>query len=92
MVLVLIQVVADAVVDGIPDTEDLKIYLHDQRPLRVVGLGQHRPRDVRGWPLNDPLDDSRAGAATVGATTATWRRVRRLDLVVVVIGLRLQRR
>ncbi|XP_066375367.1 uncharacterized protein [Miscanthus floridulus] len=58
VILVFVGVVGDAVVDSVPDTEDLEIHLHDQGPFRIISPGQHRPRDVRGRPLDDALDDS----------------------------------
>jgi hypothetical protein len=87
VVLGFVGIVGDAVVDGVPNTEGLEDHLHDQGPFRIVGLGQHRPRDVRGRPLDDALDDARSGVlvarvAAMGATTATWRRTRRLYLLL----------
>ncbi|XP_066313695.1 uncharacterized protein [Miscanthus floridulus] len=58
MVLIFIRVFVDADVDGVPDAERLEVHLHHQRPLRVVRPREHRPRDVRGWSLDDALHDS----------------------------------
>jgi hypothetical protein len=79
VVLDFVGIVRDAVVDGVPDAESLEVHLHDQGPFRIVGPGQHRPRDVHGRPLDDALDDARSGVpvarvAAMGATSATWRR------------------
>lgn len=47
VVMVLILVLGDAIVDGVPDSEGLEVHLNDQGPIRIVSPGQHRPRDVR---------------------------------------------
>ena len=87
VVLDFVGIVGDAVVDGVPDTESLEVHLHDQGPFRIVGPGQHRPRDVRGRPLDDALDDARSGVpvarvVAMGATSTAWRRTRRLDFLL----------
>ncbi|XP_066347931.1 uncharacterized protein [Miscanthus floridulus] len=47
VVLIFVGVLGDAMVDDVPDSEGLEVYLHDQGPFRIVGPGQHRPRGVR---------------------------------------------
>jgi hypothetical protein len=37
VVLVFVGIVGDAVMDGVPDAEGLKVHLHDQGPFRIVG-------------------------------------------------------
>jgi hypothetical protein len=53
-----------------PDTECLEIHLHHQSSFRIVSSSQHRPRDVRGQPLDDALDDARPGVPVVRAAAA----------------------
>ncbi|XP_066337230.1 uncharacterized protein [Miscanthus floridulus] len=87
VVLIFVGVLGDAMVDDVPDSKGLEVHLHDQGPFRIVCPGQHRPRDVRRWSLNDALDDARPGipvarVAAVRAATATWRRFQRLDFLL----------
>jgi hypothetical protein len=70
VVLTFVGVFVDADVDGVPDTECLEIHLHHQSSFRIVSPSQHRPRDVRGQPLDNALDDARPGVPVVRAAAA----------------------
>jgi hypothetical protein len=51
----------------VPEALRLHVHLQKQRPLLVVGVGEHRPLDGASALLDDALDDD---LATVLAPTA----------------------